>query len=116
MSSSQGATAYSLSDPVSKNQAKNILDSLIMKPSNPDPWIRNDAVINFDFGLYHGETRINMTKVLGLSNYALWIPISSGVGGDPTNGFTNVEKGYFSVLLMFRSMVVLMTTILVLFR
>ena len=24
-----------------------------------------------------------------------WIPISSGVGGDVTNGFTNVEKGFF---------------------
>lgn len=95
LGSNQGATALSLNNSTTRAAARDVLYKFIMQPSNPIPLIRNDNVTNFDFGLYHGETRINISKILGIDAYQLWIPISSGVGGNATNGFTNVEKGFF---------------------
>ncbi|MEM4208735.1 MAG: major capsid protein, partial [Candidatus Bilamarchaeaceae archaeon] len=91
--SNLGSTALSLSNATTRNQAKNILDNLIKHSAIPV--IRVDNSINNDFGLYHGDSRINITHILGLEDYSLWIPISSGVGGDATNGYTNIEKGFF---------------------
>lgn len=94
-SSSQGATAYSLSNSNSRDEAQKIRRNLMYTSQQPTGIIRKDDVMNFDFGLYHGATRINITNILGISDYSLWIPVSSDVGIDGNNAFYNVSNGYF---------------------
>lgn len=86
------ATALSLSNSTSKSQA-NVFINALLNPAQSLLKVGN--AMNDDFGLYHGESRINITRLLGLAAGPLWIPIASGVDGDATNGYTNKEKGFF---------------------
>lgn len=86
---SGGSMALSLSNDISKSQANNILKDLISVYV-----IRKTHSINCDFGPYHGESHIDMAQILGIPGAPV-IPISSGVAGDASQGYTNVTNGYF---------------------
>ena len=92
-----GSQALSLSVSDSRTQAQAVLRKLIGGATPySQPVIKPTNAINDDFGLYHGASFIDITKILDISGSSpLWIPIASGVGGDSTNGYTNIEKGFF---------------------